>query len=114
MLTIEKLVEYGADTETGLKRCVNSEALYLRLVNTVPDHKSFAALDEAIAQGDLDKAFQEAHGLKGVLTNLALTPLSDPIVKITDHLRAKESMNYIPLLDIIHEQLEKLTKICKD
>ena len=32
MLTVEALRAWGADTEDGLRRCMNNEAFYLRLV----------------------------------------------------------------------------------
>lgn len=112
MLTMEKLAEYGADTVTGLKRCVNRESMYLRLVSTVPAHAGFAKLKAAIEAGDLETAFQEAHGLKGVAANLALTPLSEPIGEMTEHLRAKEQMDYAPLLDEILAQQAKLSVLC--
>ena len=32
MLTIDKLNAFGADTQTGLGRCMNNEAFYFRLI----------------------------------------------------------------------------------
>ena len=65
MLTIEKLKEYGADVETGLARCANNEALYLRLVGLCEQELSSNALGEALKAGDFDKAFDIVHKLKG-------------------------------------------------
>lgn len=113
MLTIENLKAYGADTQTGLKRCVNKESIYLRLVGTVPTHEGFDKLKNAIDNGDLDAAFQEAHGLKGAVSNLSLTPLSVPITEITEHLRAKEQIDYSGYIKEIMEQREKLRAICE-
>ncbi len=36
MMTIESLKEYGANVEEGLGRCMGNDALYLRLVATIP------------------------------------------------------------------------------
>ena len=49
MLTVEKLKEYGADTNDGLSRCMSNEALYLRLVSTVPDQADFDKMKDFIA-----------------------------------------------------------------
>ncbi|MCR5490564.1 MAG: Hpt domain-containing protein [Bacilli bacterium] len=114
MLSIEELKNYGADVETGLKRCVNKESLYLRLVKTVPAHDGFSKLKEAIAANDLEAGFQAAHGLKGVCANLALTPISKPVEAITELLRAKESADYAPLLKEIEDARSALEAICKD
>lgn len=111
MLTVEKLNEYGADTKTGLARCVNMESMYLRLVGTVPGNVGFETLEKAITEGDLQTAFEAAHGLKGALTNLSLTPLADPVVEITEHLRAGDKMDYTPCLEEIRKQRERLRVI---
>ena len=93
MLTIEVLREYGANIEDGLTRCMNNEAFYIRLVNMSLSDDKVDQLDKAIQENDLDKAFQIAHSLKGIFTNLALTPISDPVTKITDLLRNKQEMD---------------------
>ncbi len=114
MLTIDALKDYGANVEEGLARCVNKESLYLRLVKTVPVHEGFNKLYEAIKNHDLEEAFQCAHGLKGAVTNLSLTPLVEPIVKITELLRAKQDIEYTDLLNQIEENRLKLANICAD
>ncbi|MCR5826608.1 MAG: Hpt domain-containing protein [Oscillospiraceae bacterium] len=114
MLTIEKLTAYGADVGTGLKRCVNKESLYLRLVKTVPSSADFARLQETVAAGDYEAGFQAAHGLKGVTANLSLTPLSGPIMEITEHLRAGDVMDYQPLLHEIEQKRAELAELCQD
>ena len=75
MLTIEKLNDFGANTEEGLGRCYGNEALYLRLVGMIPAEASFDKLQSAIESNDLDAAFEAAHALNGVLGNLSLTPM---------------------------------------
>ena len=114
MLTIQYLREFGADVETGLSRCVNNEALYLRLVKMVPSLDGFAKLEQAIEAKDYDSAFEAAHGLKGAVGNLSLTPLYNPIVSITEFLRAKTDMDYSTLVAEIMTQRGILEVICKD
>lgn len=100
-MTLDDLVAYGADVQEGLERCMGMEDLYLQLVGTVRDEERFEALCRAIKADDLDTAFSLAHALKGVLTNLAITPLADPMVQITELLRARTKTDYTPLLDTI-------------
>ena len=101
MITIEKLNEYGADTKDGLARCLGMEEFYLKLVNTMIADENFGKLDAAIEDGDVKKAFEAAHALKGVLANLSITPLYEPMSEITELLRAKEAVDYQPLVDAI-------------
>ena len=99
MLTIDSLRRLGADTEQGLGRCMNNEAFYLRLVNMALDDASFEKLSAAVERGDMDAAFEAAHALKGVLGNLALTPLYEASSELTELLRAKTGADCSALLD---------------
>ena len=113
MITIEKLQEFGANTEEGLTRCMKNEALYLRLVATAPNEKNFDKLRTALHAGDLDGAFEAAHALKGVLGNLSLTPLYEKAVEITELLRAKTEMDYSPLEDELFLLKNRLKDLCE-
>ncbi|MBE5997752.1 MAG: Hpt domain-containing protein [Lachnospiraceae bacterium] len=101
MLTIDTLKEFGADTADGLTRCMNNTDFYLRLVRMALKDQGFEKLSRAVGENDFDAAFEAAHALKGILTNLSLTPISEPTIAITEHLRAKEQMDYKPLVDQI-------------
>lgn len=112
MLTIDALKEWGADTADGLTRCLNNEALYLRLVGIGMADPHFDALDAAIASGNTKEAFEAAHALKGVLANLSLTSLSRPVSELTEALRGKnEQVDTGQLIQEIHEQLAKLREL---
>ncbi len=111
MLTVDGLREFGANVDEGIKRCAGKEELYLKLVGRIPDDKSFAALPEAIEKKDLDSAFEYAHGLKGVLANLSLTPLLDPVERITESLRAREDRDYSADLAEMAEAKKKFDEI---
>ena len=108
MLTIENLKELGADTEGGLARCINNEEFYLKMVNLSLQDANFEKLRSAIDGGDMDGAFEAAHALKGVLGNLALTPIYEPVYEITELLRAKSDIDYAPFLKTINEKRNEL------
>ena len=114
MLTIDALKEFGANTEEGLGRCMGSEDFYFKLVRMIPATGEFEKLSAAIGENDLDAAFEAAHSLKGVTGNLALTALYDPIVEITELLRARTEMDYSELLAKILTEKEKLAALCEE
>ena len=108
MLTIDVLKAYGADTEDGLKRCMGNEAFYFMLIGKAIDDKSFKTLEDALANNDLDTAFEAAHSLKGVLGNLALTPICTPVYEMTELLRDRSDVDYQPYMDAIREKKSQL------
>lgn len=111
MPTIEDLKNYGANTDEAVSRLMGNESFYLMLIPKIFDDKSFEALSSGIKEGDLGKAFEAAHSLKGVLGNLELTPILKPMVEITELLRHKEQVDYTPYLDEIFRQKELLEKL---
>ena len=94
MITIEELKALGADTDTGLSRCVGNETLYLKLVNMGLGDTKFEELGAAVNAGDLSNAFELCHALKGVIGNLAITPLFDALSDMTEKLRVREQADY--------------------
>ena len=113
MLTIEKLKEFGVDVESGLKRCVNNEALFLRLVAMVPGNDNFNKLYTSIENKNFDEAFVAAHSLKGILANLSINNILKPVQEITELLRSKTDCDYSKYLSEIEEMRKTLEELCK-
>lgn len=113
MLTIEKLREFGADVDEGLNRCMKMEAFYIQLVGTALADDHFEKLEKALADSDLDQAFECAHALKGVYANLALTPLFKPVSEMTELLRSRTEMDYTPLLQQAKAEKERLAQLAE-
>ena len=113
MSKIDDLKAFGANVDEGLKRCVNNEEFYMRMVNKAADDASFDDLEKAVNSKDLGQAFEIAHALKGVLANLALTPICDPVSDIVEKLRNKTDADYGSYLEIIRTKREELINILK-
>ncbi len=111
-MTIDDLVAFGANTSEGLQRCLNKEDFYLRMVKKVPADANFQKLFDAINAGDLNTAFEASHALKGVVGNLALSPLLTPVSELTELLRAQKQADYSALLEAIRKGRDELEQIC--
>ena len=74
--------------------------------------RRFDTLGVKIAGGDLQAAFEEAHALKGVLGNLALTPIYNPVSEMTELLRARQNVDYSPYLAEMKKQKTLLDELC--
>ena len=108
MITIDILNNFGANTSEGLERCLQDEDFYLDLIPSALDKESYDALEKALDAGDLDSAFDAAHALKGVLANLALTPIYEPASEMTELLRARTKTDYAPLMKKIRDERQRL------
>lgn len=106
-MTLDDLSAFGADVESGMRRCMDNESFYMRLVDTVRQENKYAELRAAVAAGDLDGAFEAAHSLKGVFGNLSITPLYEPMHQITELLRTREDVDYSALLDQVDPKWEE-------
>jgi len=112
-MTIDDLKAYGADTAEGLRRCMNNESFYLRLVKMIPGDPNFQKLYDALDVGDLGIAFEGAHALKGSTGNLSLTPIFAPVSEITELLRARTQTDYAALITQIRQGRDELAHICE-
>ncbi len=108
MITTDDLRKFGADVDEGLARCMNNEDFYLKLVNKAAEDTKLPQLAEQIANKDYGAAFETAHALKGMYSNLALTPLTEPMEKMTELLRSCTDTDYSGLLAQAEDRFEKL------
>ena len=113
MLTIERMRAFGANVDEGLGRCMGREDFYLRLVKMARADANMEKLSRGVADGDLDAAFEAAHALKGVLSNLALTPMQEPASQLTELLRGKTPGDYRGLLETILRERDRLAALAK-
>ena len=112
MLTIESLKAFGANTAEGVTRCVNNEAFYLRMVGMALNDANYGKLQSAVQAGDRQAAFEAAHALKGVLSNLALTPILKPVSEMTEQLRARNAQaDYTGYLKSMWEARDRLEEL---
>lgn len=108
MITIEKLNELGVDTKEGLARCMNNEKFYIKMVTMGIKDAHFEMLEKAIADKNLEEAFESAHALKGIIGNLAIAPIYNPLNRLTEMLRAKMNANYAPIYKPIKDTRDKI------
>ena len=111
MMTLDALRAYGANVDEGLQRCMNMEAFYLRMVGLAKDSMKVNELKAALDSGNMDEAFELAHGMKGALLNVALTPIARPMAEMSDALKVKKDMDYGPLMEEIIREWERFVAL---
>ncbi|MBO4505378.1 MAG: Hpt domain-containing protein [Lachnospiraceae bacterium] len=111
MITVKKLKELGCDTDKGLERCLGNEDFYLEFVPDALKKERYEKLEALIKNKDLDAAFEAAHGLKGILANLSLDPVLEPVAEMTELLRARTDTDYSGLLTKMWERYSLFEKL---
>ena len=113
MLTLDKLQELGIDPTEGMTRCMNNEVFFFKMITMAVSNDYFETLGESLEKNDLNNAFEAAHALKGVIGNLALKPIYEPLAEMTELLRAKKEADYVSMyrpIKEIRDQLLALTQ----
>lgn len=85
---LQTLAEWGCDIEGALERFLEDDELYMTCLETLVVDNAYEKLGKALAEGKVAEAFDYAHTLKGVLSNLGLTPMICIVEKIVEPLRA--------------------------
>jgi len=76
------------DVADGIKRVMNNNKLFVRLLVKFKDDKNIVELDEALAAGDLQKAQASTHTLKGLAANLSLAELYKQSLELETQIKA--------------------------
>lgn len=105
---IERLREWGCDMDGAMERFLNDTELYEDCLKAVVDDEAFDGLKKALDEHNADEAFGCAHTLKGVLSNMGLTPMFDIIVLLVEPLRVGDCENLMPAYERLMESREKL------
>lgn len=90
--------EYGANYQATMERFMNNEGMYLRLLDMLFQDDNLAKLGAALDAGELDRAFEAGHTLKGVAGNMGLEPLFSALGEIVEPLRAGEEREDYPAM----------------
>ena len=110
-MTIDSLREFGANIDEGLERCMGMEDFYIEMIELGINDRLFDDLGPLLKEGNLDDAFEKVHALKGVIGNLALTPLYSTISELTEHLRARDQIDYTPIYEKLMSQREAVRNL---
>ncbi len=115
MATFKEIFQnYGGDYNSTMPRFMNQEAMYLKFLDMLFKDDNLKKLNDAIQSSDLDKAFEAAHTLKGVVANMGLTPMYNAVCVIVEPLRAKRGdADYSTMLSDIEKEYDEVQKLSR-
>ena len=76
------------DFADGVKRVMNNTKLYTKLLTKFKNDTNLNDLETAIAAGDLEKAKNAAHTIKGLSANLSLMELNKQSLALETQIKA--------------------------
>ncbi|MDR1588411.1 MAG: Hpt domain-containing protein [Treponema sp.] len=76
------------NTEEGIKRVMNNNKLYVKLLAKFKAETSLDELINALASGDMEKAQVQAHTIKGISANLSLSELFKQVLELETQIKA--------------------------
>jgi HPt (histidine-containing phosphotransfer) domain-containing protein len=76
------------DMADGVKRVMNNTKLYVKLLTKFRDDTKPDDIEAALQAGDMEKARNAAHTLKGVAANLSLTELFKQCLELETQIKA--------------------------
>lgn len=89
-VSMKRLKDAGVDVDGALERFMNNTAMYEKFLKKFLSDPNYEALKSAVAGNECDKAFTAAHTLKGVSSNLSLTPLYEAVARQTELFRSEQ------------------------
>lgn len=90
----EKLLSYGADPETALKRLLGDTAFYERLLHQFVNDPDWERLRGFFAGGLSEEAYVVVHRMKGSAADLSLTSLYETLSELNTLLREGEEVDW--------------------
>lgn len=106
--TPDQIAEY-VDKEGALARVRGNATIYKKMLGMLLNSAEFAAFEDAMAAGDLARAGEVAHGIKGMTGNLSLPRLFESSTRLMTELR--EGKADPDLLARYREDVEN-TRVC--
>lgn len=111
---LEIMNHYDADVEGVCDRFLGDEDLLLQCLFQFKEDKGIYLLEEAINNSEYQKAFEFAHGLKGVTGNLGLEPLYEELCKLVETLRAETFDIVVDDFLLVKVQYQLFTRMMKE
>ena len=88
MMTVKNCYK-GIGDYDRMSACFHTDEKISRFLGLFLKDDNYTKLEKALKEGNVEDAFIAAHTLKGVCQNLALDPLYEADVLVTEALRAK-------------------------
>jgi HPt (histidine-containing phosphotransfer) domain-containing protein len=104
------------DFADGIKRVMNNTKLYIKLLTKFKADTNLDILESAIAAGDMEKAKNAAHTLKGLSANLSLTELNKQSLALETQIKtgAADPAQFSAVKSTFARTLQEIDKVISE
>lgn len=106
-----ELEKLGFKKEETMERFIYDEEFYISCLKEVLEEPGFEGLGEALRTHKVMEAFECAHMLKGVISNMGLTSLFDIVVELVEPLRHGSDENLMEIYESLMQERKKYQDI---
>ncbi len=107
----KELIEWGVNWSDVQDRFMGNDALVEKFMFKFLNDRSFPDLTRELENKNVEEAFKACHTLKGVMGNLALDGFKEPVLELTEVLRAGSLEGSLELYEKIKEKYDPLIEI---
>jgi len=79
------------DIPSAKERFMGNYKIFSKFLYQFPERSLFSDLKEQINQKEIEKAFETAHTMKGIVGNLSLKEIEKPLLPLVEVLRKGEN-----------------------
>lgn len=97
----DRLTASGVDVDDALERFMGNEGLLERFLKRFLEDGNYAALCQAVENGDADMALTASHTMKGLCGNLSMKTLGELVTEQVTLLRSGDFSGAAALMDPI-------------
>ena len=110
----EKLKNAGIEADEAIERFMGNETLYLKYLLRFPGDENYQILCSSMVSGDVKRAFEAAHTLKGVCGNLSIKGMEKLLREQVEYLRAGEMEKAELMMNDLREAYEQVCVLLAD
>lgn len=99
------------DVDDVIKRFSNKEERYIKYLNLFLQDDNFELINKYVAEGDVTKAFECCHTLKGVVGNLGFRTLYTAVYEACELLRAGKCEGVADIIDDVRDNYNAIIEI---
>lgn len=108
MQFLNTLKDFGCDIDTGLDRLKGKTDFYKRLISKFPEVIEENEFKSLIISGQIDRAIEKTHLIKGVTANLSFDSLYESYTKMVNFLRAGDPQSALSEFEKIEDLQARL------